>query len=302
MSFARNIANGIVSADAVSLFNIRRKLRAVPDLGDFGILPNATTYGQADFDAMVTSVVANGGRRILAPAGNYRLGEQITINRGLTIEGEHKSHTLFKMYHSGTGLVFNGALETGGGLHSLSIINDSGGAALAYLQLVASIAGTSPDFFTIDDCNMTGFSGATVSYGVIGDGNARDGSAPNGLAGLRDFEMSATQIFNCNVASTELRHVKSFRLVGVEHNQAGGAVAKLTITGSGSTKRSYGGRVIGCAIGDISLDHAEKIIGDDNDIGNAILSANALLCNIGKATGTIDNNSPTSTVQLLDPP
>lgn len=278
-------------SDAVNLPAIRKRLRNIPDLGDYGITSSGMTdYGQSDFNAVVAGLVADGHRLALAPAGNYRLGEQVQFSKGPVIEGEHKSFSVFKMYHANTGFVFTGADENGGGLRNLSVVNDSGATCVAYVQCIAAVGGTSPDFFFIDECNFTGFSAATSTYGIIFDGNARDGSAPNGLKGMRNTFIRNTQVFNCNTVSVELRQARGVRLDGLEIYQADGAVQKLSITGANASKPSSLIRIMGCVLGDVSIDFANDIKGRDNTIVTATVTANAAAGYLGLASSTVTNN------------
>ncbi|WP_156407057.1 collagen-like protein [Bosea sp. Root670] len=287
-------------SDAVNLPAIRKRLRNIPDLGDYGITSSGSTdYGQSDFDSVVSGLVADGHRLVLAPAGNYRLGEQIQFSKGPVLEGEHKSFSVFKMHHANTGFVFTGADENGGGLRNLSVVNDSGTTCVAYVQLIAAIGGTSPDFFFIDECNFTGFSAATSAYGLIFDGNARDGTAPNGLKGVRNLFVRNTQVFNCNVVSVELRQARGVRLDGLEIYQADGAVQKLSITGSNATKPSSLIRMIGCVLGDVSVDYANDIKGRDNTMVNVTVTANASTGTLGLASSSVVNNGTNFVVEGL---
>jgi hypothetical protein len=284
--------------DLVYLPAIRKRLRNMPDLGDYGISSSGVTdYGQSDFDALTAGLVADEKRRCFAPAGNYRLGEQITFGRGVILDGESKSSSVFKMYHPNTGFVFTGADENGGGLRNLSVVNDSGTTAVAYVQLIAALGGTAPDFFFIDECNFTGFSAATSAYGIIFNGNARDGSAPNGLKGVRNTFIRNTQVFNCNSASVELRQSRGIILCGLEIYQADGAVQKISITGADATKPSSGVRMLGCVLGDVSVDYADTVRGRDNTIANVTVTAKASIGYIGVATGGVTNSGTNFVVE-----
>lgn len=282
--------------DTVNLPAIRRRLRNIPDLAEYGILSSGSTeYGQTDFDALVAGLIADGRRQCLVPAGNYRLGEQVTFARGVIFEGESKSSSVFKFYHANTGMVFTGAQENGGALKRLSVVNDSGAQAVAYVQAIASVDGTSPDFLVIEDCNFTGFSGATVQYGIILNGSARDGSAPNLLKGIRNCKISSTSVFNCDVLSTDLRQARDVELRGLKHFQADGAVAKLSIGGA-SGFPSATVQLSACVPVDVAVGWADRVIGLDNYINDATVSADANNCAIGIASGAVTNNSTSSFV------
>lgn len=290
-----------LSTDESSVINIRKLLRNMPDLGDYGVTSSGVTdYGQEDFDAVFAGVLADGWKTVYAPIGNYRLAESIQMDDPITIIGDHKSSTVFKMYHSGAGFSATGLNgEVGGGLKRLSVVNDSGGAVTAAIILTASLSGESPDFFEIDGVNITGFSGATFSYGIIIDGNARTGAAPNGLVGVRDVRIKETDIFNCTVLNTDIRTGRGIFLSNIAHYQAGGSVTKISITGlSGQASNSV--IINGSLLGDVATDYASNIRGLSNSISGVVISANTSDCLIGSVAGSITNNGSATKVLKTD--
>lgn len=304
-AFARSNHTGDILAayfpdanDTVNLPAIRRRLRAMPDLGDYGINSSGVTdYTAADFTSAIAGVVADGHRSLLVPAGNYRWTQGLSLTYGVTLVGENKSNSVFKFYHTGTGLLATGASENGGGLKALSIVNDVNALATAYLQMVANVNGTAPDFFFVDDCNFTCFGSGTVQYGIIGDGNARNGTAPNALVGLRNIRVRDTDVFNATILNQSWRNTRGGMLYGVRAYQAGGTTTNVEFTGADAARQSQNIALSGCAMGSISINHASKIIGNDNDIaGNATITSNANYCRVGTVFGTVSNSSATTLV------
>lgn len=281
----------------LSKIKSRMVLGAKPALSDYGIVSSVTRdYSNAEMQSAFTRCAADGHREMFVPAGNYRLGEQIWMHDGVTLVGENASWSVFKFYHAESGFAADGLNSVGGGLKNLSVVNDTGGLAVAYVQLVAALAGYSPDFFTIDRCNFTGFNGATVQYGIVADGNARDGSAPNLLKGVRNLNFSDTDIFNATILNIDLRQARGCALTNISHYQASGSVTKLGITGADANRASFNIRATGCTFGDVSIDYASKVIMTGCDINGLTIANTASQCRIAHAFGAVSNNGIDSVV------
>jgi len=284
--------------DELAIPAIRQRLRIGADLLDYGISPGTTEYGQDEIDALETAMESDGITAVFAPPGNYELGEEVTFNRGTRLIGESKSTTVFTFYHDGVGIYFSGLNGIGGGLRNLSVNNGYGDTATAYVYAYASVTGESPDFLEIVDCNFTSPDGSTVSYGLVLDGSARDGSAPNELVGIRDIRLIGCDVFNCDVASTEIRTGKGVFIESLAHNQVAGDVAKLVINGA-SGKESNNIYINNSSVIDVSIDWASKVFGRNNDINNVIIGSNASSSRIGVASGTVSNNGNTVFVDRI---
>lgn len=263
----------------------------MPDLGDYGIFGGATDWGQSDFSAAFIGVKADGYSTMFVPTGTYHLAEKIQIDDGIVMKGEHKSSSVFQFHHAGSGFYITGANEVGGGMEALSIVNNSGGVATSYLFLQASINGKSPDFFVMEDLNLTSFSSAMTQYGIILDGNSRDGSAPNGLQGIRGISLNRVDVFSCNFVSTNIRNGRGVVLNAVSHYGTGvGGVAKLIVQGMAGGKSSFNVRATSCALGDVNVEFADKFIASGCDVNHLTLDATTSNCRISTAYGAISDN------------
>ncbi|WP_453966536.1 hypothetical protein [Bradyrhizobium elkanii] len=265
---------------------------AKPALSDYGIPANSSRHWtNNDFQGAFSRCAADGHREMFVPAGSYLLGEPIWMHDGITLVGENASWSVFTFYHNESGFVADGANSVGGGIKNLSVVNDSGGPATAYVQLSASVDGHSPDFFIIDGCNMTGFNGATVQYGIVVDGNARDGSAPNQLKGVRDIKFSNTDIFNTTFLSQEFRNARGVTLTNIAHYQAAvGSVAKLSITGLDAARASFNVRGVCSTFGDVFTDQASKVILSGCDLNDVVISPNTSSSRFSSYFGVVSNN------------
>lgn len=275
-----------------ALFNIRRQLRVGPDVLDWGAVSSGSLDSADAFEAAFAGVRAAGLSELFVPAGNYRLHRQIQMNHGVTLKGEHKSHSVLKFYHNGTGLVATGSVENGGGIQNLSIINDSGAQAIAYVQLIANST-HAPDFWNIVDCNFSSFSNKTVQYGLIVNGTARDGSASGGLKGVRNLVWTNSDVFSCDVLTMDFRVARGVTLVGMTCLQAAGAVAKTRFSANASSNPSHNIRALGCSLGDVSIDLADDIL-LFGDADNVVLTANASGCRVYGKVASISGLNTTN--------
>ena len=249
---------------------------------------------------MFDGVVADGYRSVFCPTGNYRLSEQIQLDAGITLIGEHKSHTVFKMYHSNSGFYITGLDENGGGMESISVVNDSGTTVTSYLFLQAAVGGTSPDFFKIKDCNLTSFNGNTSSYGIILDGNSRDGTAPNGLIGIRDIFIEDTDIFSCDLVNLDCRNTRGLKVRGVSCYQGSGALVKTSIGGATAAKASSNLLFSTSSLGDLAVDRASNIRIGASDVDGVTITANASDARVEVATGGVTNSGTNTKVLKSD--
>lgn len=298
------IADGSITAaklppanDPISLPSIRKRLRSIPDLGDYGIYGGATDWGASDFTAMEEALFADGHAKILVPkGGNIRLAEQITITRGVMFEGEGKSNSVFSFFHNANGFVFTGQNGTGGGMKDLSVVKGNAGNANSFISCLANVGGWAPDFLILDGVNITGLSaGGTASYSLLLDGIPRNGSAANGLVGLRNLILRDLDIFNATFTTLEIRACRAMRMSGVNVFQGVGSVSRTVINGTSSNQSSVIA-IQGSVLGSLNVDWANTINGYPNNIQNVTVSANASGNQIGRALGVVSNSSPSTTV------
>jgi hypothetical protein len=274
-----------------------------------GLIPGNTEYGQADFDAAIGEALAANVRTIYLPgrlSGGILLGEPITINDSVVFQGENKSLSVFVMKHTGTGLIFTGANGNGGGLRNLSVSNGSDANCTAYVQCIATSDGisdgSSPDFFSIEDCNFT--TAGTVysaAYGIIFDGNARIPVDPAlHLAGIRNTRIVNTDIFSCTAYNVSLRQARLCYLHNVSNN-GGNAGLNLGIEITGvSGAPSEGVFMTGCNVGKLDLNFAIGVRGDANAIADASRTTNTSSSRVGYVTGTVTGTSATTYFERLD--
>jgi len=269
-----------------------------------GLIPDGTEYGQTDFDEIIGEAIAAGVRSIYVPPGDYNLGEDIEIPDGFAFRGENKSFSAFVMRHTGTGFIFTGREGNGGGLFNLSVVNGSNAPCVAYVQGIASVDGSSPDFLAIEGCNFTTLNGATTSqYGIIFDGNARTGVAPgNTLVGIRNTRIINCDIFLCTVQNISLRQARACYVSGVSHFAGDpmlGGVTKIEVTGA-SGFQSDGVFISTSTLGDLSTDWATKVIATGCSFTDVTMTANTLSSRVGYAYGAISNSSASSYVEQPD--
>jgi hypothetical protein len=238
---ASNFPNDL---DTVNLPAIRRRLRIAPDLYDWGLV--GSSPAQAANNSTKIATLINDMRTVYAlqevivPDDVFYFGSGIVVDHGLRFTGIQMSGSVLIANHSGNIIHFTGQYGTGGGASKLSL-GYTGTNGNIGIFVSANAAGYSADFTKFCDLNITHYSGGTMAYGMLFDGDAR--RPVSGLQGLRDITVEGCYIFNVSGGNAmELRHVRAFKCMGCDFFQGGGTSTGLYVRGFNSTFVSTGVR------------------------------------------------------------
>lgn len=170
--------------DTVALPAIRRRLRNLPDLLDYGTYSDMS----AAMNAAAAASATEGFNVVLVPRGVWAQNTApANITRGLLFEGEDRSSTLVNVNHAGSAFGFTGQNGGGGGVTNMFISASGANSPFAAVRADAAAAGFSPDGLVISNLWITYTSTGRWGYGIWLDGAARNPGS--GLQGLRDFHV-----------------------------------------------------------------------------------------------------------------
>jgi hypothetical protein len=202
--------------DRLALPAIRRRLRMMPDLYDYGSPSDAS----AAISAATADMAAHGLRKCLVPAGLWRLAAPVAFDRGYVFEGEDRSASVFRVEHAGHGFMFSGINGGGGGLRAVSVQKHYGTSGGASVYAAANANGTAPDGLILEELWLTYTSAAVWDYGVVLHGGNRN--PVSGLQGLRDLAVERVVTFGTRYQAIYALNVRAAHFSQVLCNGVGG--------------------------------------------------------------------------------
>jgi hypothetical protein len=228
--------------ETVHLPAIRRRLRVQPDLYDWGLVGSSPAQAANNSTKMATLITemrtVYALQEVIVPDDIFYFGSSIVVDHGLRFTGIQMSGSVFIASHSGNIIHFTGQYGTGGGASKLSL-GYTGTNGNIGVFVSANAAGYSADFTKFSELNITHYSGGTMAYGMLFDGDAR--RPGSGLQGLRDITVEGCYIFNVSGGhAMELRHVRAFQCSKCDFFQGGGTSTTLYVRGYDATFISTG--------------------------------------------------------------
>lgn len=193
--------------DTVALPAIRKRLRNLPDLLDYGGYSDMT----AAMDAAHTAAASEGFRRILIPSGSWtQATAPANIEHGLLYDGEDRSSTIVNVDHTGSAFRFTGALSGGGGVRNVFFQISGSTNALAAVRADGNNLGYAPDGLEIDNLWITYQSTGRWSYGLYFDGAPRGQAIVSGtISGTPTATFTASGAsYGTNQFANGLRQVR----------------------------------------------------------------------------------------------
>jgi hypothetical protein len=244
--------------------------------------------------------LALGAREVLFPtASYYLLSQPAPFSYGVEIVGSGKSFTVFRrQFAPGSAFTplfdWNGANERAGAIRGCSIVAWAGTLGIA-IRLRASGPDLKPDFFKIDDVNITSGTGFTWSTGLLVDGSL----SPEGAGvskGVRNLFARDLFIFNCTsnaINANVIVNPEFHRLFTA--GSAGGTNGNVTITGvtdprTDQTASSSNVRIEGVIGGTVSWQNTELCYFEGTSSGQTA-TASAINGSAEGNLGTISNSS-----------
>lgn len=167
-------------------------------------------------DALL-DVGANADKRLHLPAGNYVVSGVLNMAYPVDFFGDGMSLSVIKPTHLGTGLFITGEFGTGPRVRDLTIGFDTAGAtSVAHIQVTnyqnvgSPTTQYSPDFLSLENLNLTGYSSSKAQYNVLVNGSSRVNTVGGTVAiGIRSIAMKRIVGFNATFRALELNHVRS---------------------------------------------------------------------------------------------
>jgi hypothetical protein len=174
-SLLANLAPADLPAGYIPKFAIRRYLRQAPDLYDWGASPGGSDCVSAWNQAISDLRQVYQLNELYIPPGNWFFASQANaVDFGLNVYGDNESYSVLNIRHNGNGFVATGQYGVGGSLRNLSVDFDGPATASTFgVYLVANQLGYSPDFFDVENVNISSLNGGTISYPLCLDGLAR---------------------------------------------------------------------------------------------------------------------------------
>lgn len=160
MSFAKRTAEVAVtvdslppSYDSVSLPAIRKRLRQMPDIFDFGVTPSSPDYRDA-----IMSAHDQGVQSLFFPVDrtNYACSSTLLFDRGIHLVAEGTSQAIAINGPSATGIWFRGQESSGGGIEKLSVTWTS------TARTITGISKSNPAVVTYTGASLVGYSAIVI--------------------------------------------------------------------------------------------------------------------------------------------
>jgi hypothetical protein len=253
------------------------------DFRDYGALPSGP-----DCTAALNAAIADTScTSLYIPGANWWFSSQPNpIDRALEIIGESMSDSVFVATHTDSILNFQGS-SGGGALRNLNLgFSTSGGNSTAGILMTALANGTSPDFLTLENIVITGYSGSTMDYGFIADGNLRT----SGTVGIRNLSFSNVHIFNTTTAAFEMRHARVCSLHEIRCFVGSGSTNAALITGANAGTQSDTVFLSNSVMGDLTMDYCQRGLGSNIACAALEFTTNAVECNVRGAATSVTNN------------
>lgn len=266
MSRAKTIADGSTNVtvdsfppayDTVSLPAIRRRLRNLPDLFDYGSTSDMTSA----LNAASAASYSEGWRQLLVPQGVWTQGTApAAINHGLFIEGEGGRQTTINVDHAGSAFYFTGLNGGAGGVSGFVIQIIGATNPLAAVRAEANAAGYSADGIEISNLWITYQSSGRWQYGLFLDGAPRNPGS--GLQGLRDIHVDQIVTFGTTNDSLFIRNVKGGYFSRVLANGVGGS-SRISLIGNSSADADKNNGIVfdGLTFGQLLINNTNGLVG-----------------------------------------
>ena len=139
--------------DAINLPAIRRRLRQLPDVFDFGVTPSST-----DFRAAIMAAHDQGARSLLFPIDrtNYACSSTLLFDKGIHLISEGTHQAISVDGTSATGVWFRGQESSGGGISGLTITWNS------TPRTITGISKSNPAVVTYTGDSLVGYSAVVI--------------------------------------------------------------------------------------------------------------------------------------------
>jgi hypothetical protein len=247
------------------------------------------------FDDAIAAAAALNARKVYIPGGNYYFNTRpAAINHGITVLGEHISHTILnRNYSPGSNtepfLDWRGGTESGGGLDRVFLKAAQGTNGVA-LRLFATDATHKPDFFHIGQVVISHIVASTSWYiNCLVDGT--NAPVSGGNPGVRDLDVEELYCFGATLYGLDCFHCRGLHANFIYSD------GDVLITGGTDPNSSADQATTGFYIdrlqadgSDLSVSNSQIVFIGHATAGSTTVAATTLNVSIYGSLGTVTNN------------